>query len=291
MGRDGFVRKQTGLVLLTLCCCLLPVGAGHSFENKDLKETSVFDKFTGWQRAGSAALNRNIRSLKTEFSLAKYLLLFVLSIGFGVLHSAGPGHGKALVTAYFLKHKDTDQAVSKLSFIISFVHTGTAIVLAILFSTILFSLKGIARIKVQGYFSFVSGILIFIVGLWFLISKLRGKELSSIREDVDVNRRLWVVGVLAGIVPCPIALMIMLITISAGIAWIGVTSVLGISCGMYLLLLLVGVVATRSRAGLLGRFEKDIKKTRWISEALSYSAIIVIMFLGLGMAKGFFPFG
>ena len=291
MGGAYFVRKLI-VVLLILFCCSLSLSASGALKGEGLnvEGTSVFDKFMQWQRAGNDALNRSIRSLKTEFSLPKYLLLFLLSIGFGVLHSAGPGHGKALVTAYFLKHKDTDEDVSKLSFIISFVHTGTAIILAILFSTILSSLKGIARIKVQAYFSFASGILIFIIGLWFLISKLKGKELGGIREDVDINRRLWVVGVSAGIVPCPIALMIMLITISADIVWIGVTSVLGISFGMYLLLLFVGVVALRSRAGLLKKVESDMKRAHWISEGLSHIAIIAIVFLGLGMTVVFFPF-
>ena len=211
-----------------------PAGAGEA----DPGRPSLLERYVGWQRAGSAALNRSIRSLRTDFGMGKFAFLLLVSVGFGVLHSAGPGHGKALVAAFFLRREYSDLRVSNLALIVSGVHTGSAVLLALLLSTLLSSLKGMARIHMQEYFSFASGLLVFGIGLWFLYLKIRGKDLGGVREDVRTDRQLWLVGVSAGIVPCPLALMIMLITVSAGIPWIGVASVLGISFGMYLLLLL-----------------------------------------------------
>ena len=143
--------------------------------------------------------------------------------------------------------KNTEAHASYLALIISFVHTGSAVLLALLFNTILSSIRGIARIKMQGYFSFLSGLLIFFIGLWFLINKLQGKDIGDIREDIDTNKQLWIVGISAGIIPCPIALMIMLITMAANITWIGITSVVGISLGMYLLLVSIGIIINYAR--------------------------------------------
>lgn len=257
--------------------------------NTNNEKFSIYEKYISIQKEGQHLIYRSIRSLKTDFKFLNFLLLFLITMGFGFLHSLGPGHGKALVAAYFLKRKTSDISVVNLSLIISMVHSGSAIFLAVLLSTILSSIKGIARIKMQGYFSFGSGILVVLVGTWFLISKIRGKEIGNINENVNIKRQSWLVGISAGIVPCPLALMIMLITIPAQIVWIGITSVIGISIGMFLLLFIVGELSMRSRNKVVQIFEKDSSKVTVISEVLSYISISAIIVLGLGITLFFFP--
>lgn len=76
-----------------------------------------------------AALQGAIRGLKTEGSAAALLGLIGLSFVYGVLHAAGPGHGKAVISAYLVATGDTVRRGIMLSFLTSFVQGLTAIVL------------------------------------------------------------------------------------------------------------------------------------------------------------------
>ena len=65
--------------------------------------------FSGWvfdmQRQYHRELVALVRAVKSEGSMAAAWALIVGSFIYGVFHAAGPGHGKAILSAYLLTHE------------------------------------------------------------------------------------------------------------------------------------------------------------------------------------------
>ncbi len=177
-------------------------------------------------------INETIRNLISNFKFSTLIILILISFIYGILHSIGPGHGKTLVASFFRKEKHPCRKSLILAGIVSIIHTGSAIILSFLLYFILTGIKGMFRIKMQSYFIAVNGILILIIGVFFLFLKILHKDEANIKNSAK-SRNLMLIGFSAGIVPCPVALMIMLLTISKNITLIGLASVISISIGMF----------------------------------------------------------
>jgi len=171
---------------------------------------------------------------------------------------------------------------------ISVVHSGFAVVLSLLIFYVFTGVRGMFKIKMQSYFIIASGILILTIGLLFLILKILKKD------DLDFkffgkSRNVFLVGLAAGIVPCPAALMIMLLTLSKDAVVLGLISVAAISIGMFLLLSLVGYLSLRSRQGILTIAEGKIRRVEKISVVIEYLSIILIIAIGTSMVVSICP--
>ncbi|MDA3901404.1 MAG: hypothetical protein PF637_12915 [Spirochaetes bacterium] len=227
-------------------------------------------------------LNGAIRGLMEGYSVTALSLLFAVSFAYGIVHSIGPGHGKALVVSFFLKEDHPWRKSIFLAALISLIHTGTALILAYLFHFVLTSVRGMFKIQLQGYFMVVSGIMVVVTGTFFLLFKMLHKHK---KDDLrNSNRNVILIGISAGIVPCPAALMIMMITLSNGIALAGLMSVVAISLGMFVLLSVVGSVAIKSRSGMLFLSDKASNRTEIVSTIVEYASIVLIISIGLVMA-------
>jgi len=201
--------------------------------------------------------------------------LIVVSFLYGFIHSAGPGHGKTLISSIFLKENHPMSKSLVVSLIVSAVHIGSAVVMALIFSFILTGIRGIFHIKLQGYFFLSSGILILIIGIVFLILKIIRKD--HIHHH---SRNIYIIGLTAGMVPCPAALMIMLLAISKNAAAVGLISVVSISLGIFSLLTLVGIAAISARRGIITVSEKRKKKGEAAAGILEYASVCFIILIG-----------
>lgn len=81
------------------------------------------------QRRLHQELTRAIRDLREEHSLATAWSLLLLSFLYGLFHAAGPGHGKAVISAYLLTHESQVRRGLWLAATASLVQGITAIVL------------------------------------------------------------------------------------------------------------------------------------------------------------------
>ena len=237
--------------------------------------------FLGILRNMDNIINETIRNLITNFKFSTLIMLALISFIYGILHSIGPGHGKTLVASFFLKEKHPLQKSLLLASIVSVIHTGSAVVLSFLLCFILTGIKGMFRIKMQSHFMAVSGILITVIGIFFLFLKILQKEETKTSTK---NKNLFLIGFSAGIVPCPVALMIMLLAISRNITIIGLVSVISISIGMFFLLTIIGLISIKSRDGILLTLSRITKKSEIVSMIIEYISIILIILIGIGMS-------
>lgn len=215
--------------------------------------------------------------------------LIAVSFMYGFIHAAGPGHGKTLVTSIFIKEKHPLIKSVLIAAIVAIVHTGAAVILAFIFSFVLKGIQGIFHIKLQGFFFLASGILILLIGLTFLILKVFHKDHHHVHEEGSgsdhlhghgPDRNIYIVGVTAGIVPCPASLMIILLAISKGVVGIGLIAVLSIAAGIFSLLTIVGLIAISARKGITRAAEKGKRGGGVVSAVLEYTAIFFIIIIG-----------
>ena len=114
-----------------------------------------------------------IKQVKAEESLAAAWTLVFLSFLYGVFHAAGPGHGKAVISAYLLADERLLRRGVLLAFFASLMQAVTAIVLVTVVVLII-SAAGRTATSIVTYLESASYALICVIGLYMLWSALRG---------------------------------------------------------------------------------------------------------------------
>ena len=123
-----------------------------------------------------------IKAVKAENSLAAAWSLVFLSFLYGVFHAAGPGHGKAVISAYLLADEKLLRRGVALAFVSAFFQAISAITLVTV-AVLIFSAAGRTARSMVGYLESASYALILLVGLYMLWSALRGGHSHSHDHD------------------------------------------------------------------------------------------------------------
>ena len=113
-----------------------------------------------------------VRALK-QGGLAAAGALILISLLYGVFHAVGPGHGKAVISAYLLANESAVRRGVLLAFLASFVQGVSAVVLVGLLAVLL-GFAGVRVTQSVGYLESASYALVAAVGAWMLWSLLRG---------------------------------------------------------------------------------------------------------------------
>lgn len=218
--------------------------------------------------------------------------LVVVGFVYGVAHTLGPGHGKAVVVAYFLDGKKRGWIDGVLAGTwVSITHTMAALVLAGVLALIglLSPLAAQGRVKLV---ELVSYGLIFVIGLWRLHAGLTGRLHEHDHDHGDhghdqydhdhahdhhghhhhdhdhhhhhdhaeaaPGRRFLRLdsglGLLtaAGVAPCAGAVVMVLVSAAIGVLWAGLLGVVAIAVGMALTLAAIGIGSMLAHRLLVG---------------------------------------
>jgi nickel/cobalt transporter (NicO) family protein len=216
-------------------------------------------------------------------SLAWFLLICLV---YGVIHALGPGHGKSVVTGYFLARRGSWWQGVALSSAITWVHVGSAVLL-------LYTLYWVARATV--FPSFESGrtglekwsaLLLMATGSLLMVSavlgRFRSQKTATAPHGVLATPRemLWV-ALATGIVPCPAVALVVLFCLVQGMALLGLAGAVAIGLGMALTNISFGLAAVFLRramdrgAGRLGRYAE------FLHTVLTVAGGALILALGL----------
>lgn len=107
------------------------------------------------------------RTLTPGIMLAGLLIAFV----FGAFHALSPGHGKTMVAAYLVGARGTTRHAITLGLIVTITHTLGVFALGLI---TLFASRYVVPEKLYPVLSALSGLAVFGVGVWLLVSRLRG---------------------------------------------------------------------------------------------------------------------
>lgn len=233
-----------------------------------------------YQRRINQVLSTSLRDVQSGTGSLALWTLVTVCFGYGVVHTLGPGHGKAVVVAYFL---DSSRPRAWIEGIfaggwIAFTHTLAALLLAAalkLASTV--SLLGAMR-EVRNV-EIVSYTLIVLVGFWRLWAGITGRLHEHPHGDHGHDhghhhahdqshehgrhhhqdqgpppRTIagWLLLTAAGIAPCAGALIIILLSIALDVLWAGVVGVIAIALGMAVTLAAIGMASMVAHRLIIG---------------------------------------
>lgn len=120
-------------------------------------------------------LSASLRAMKGSSAFAAGWTLMLLSFAYGVFHAAGPGHGKAVISAWLLATENELKRGVLISFMSAIIQALTAIVLVSVLFLVVASVGSTAR-NVAGILESASYGLIALLGLylvWTALSLLR----------------------------------------------------------------------------------------------------------------------
>lgn len=191
------------------------------------------------------------------------LVLILISFLYGIFHALGPGHGKTLVSAFFLAREAKLRQGLALGYLIAVVHALSAMtVVSILyfiirqiFSTHFENASRVIRIVSFGIIAVLGGVM--------LIRRILGRgshccghghgHAPVAGEGTEVTgKELFGIALASGLVPCPGASAIILLTLSLNMIVVSILSVSAISLGMGLTVSAIGSVTILAKRGVLG---------------------------------------
>ena len=141
-----------------------------------------------WVLGEQHRLNRKladaVKEMKNGNMLEGTLVLAFLSFAYGVLHAAGPGHGKAIISSYVLANERTLRRGIFLSFLASLIQALSAIVIVGILAIVLNATSMEIR-ATEAWIETVSWGFVALVGLWLLSSQV--KRLTASRPLVSAG--------------------------------------------------------------------------------------------------------
>jgi nickel/cobalt transporter (NicO) family protein len=153
-----------------------PVGERPVASPGAAHQAGPLQRVGGWLMEQQARANRElaaaVRSFKTSDPFSAALLLAAISFVYGVLHAAGPGHGKAVISSYVVADGQTVRRGILLSFMAAFIQALSALVLVGVLILVLRS-TGLQIRAMEAWLETLSWGLVALVGLWLLYYQLR----------------------------------------------------------------------------------------------------------------------
>jgi len=205
------------------------------------------------QKKINTSLTFYIKEIKNNSLEALFYLLFTSFI-YGIIHALGPGHGKALVTSYFLSQKAKIRKGFLAGLLIALVHSFSAVlIIGSIFLFIRTSLL-INFENIRHYVSIISFSIIILIGFYMILSAIKetvtgnnpqteGIKIIEDNRNNNPTRGFTAIVLTAGIIPCPGAAMILLFAINMNIFYAGLFSVICMSCGMAVTISAAGIIS------------------------------------------------
>jgi nickel/cobalt transporter (NicO) family protein len=217
------------------------------------------------------------------------VLSLLLAAFWGAAHALTPGHGKAIVAGYLVGSRGTPRHAVALGLIVTVTHTIGVFALGLV--TLALS-AFIVPERLYPWLTLVSGLLVVGVGASVLRSRIGHRRAHAHghhhhhQHDHHHHelRGLLGVGVAAGLLPCPSALVVLLSAIALHRIGLGLALILAFSVGLAATITGIGLVAVLARRAF-GRLQLDGPLVR----ALPAVSAALILALGVGLTLNALP--
>jgi ABC-type nickel/cobalt efflux system permease component RcnA len=287
MKRVLFVVVLLGL----LCAWIGPAWPHNPFTSKPetphkapepLFKSQLFVKIILWQHQLKQKMSDLIRISRSERSIQPLVILIGLAFLYGVIHAAGPGHGKVVAMSYVLSHRATiiGGILFGVCFAIIHAFSGAVGVLGLRFiiqrsvSETLASVTTTTQIVSFGLITLL-GLAILIKHGYAFVNHAAPNKVKHSNGKVGRKSVLAWAGTV-GLVPCPAVVMVMLFCLSMDAMILGLLLAACISLGMATTISIVVIAIVLGKTGVLSAVsEKYAKRFEGTIGLLSGAAISV----------------
>jgi ABC-type nickel/cobalt efflux system permease component RcnA len=244
---------------------------------------------------------------RSDLSLLVILASLAAALFWGAAHALSPGHGKTIITAYLVGQRGTPRHAALLGLIVTITHTIGVFSLGLV--TLALS-QFIVPDRLYPWLTLVSGLLVVCVGFSVFLQRLRsgvwhgrhrhtnvhghdhghghdhthdhhdhhddGHHHDHGHDDPDAepltSRGILGVGVAAGILPCPSALVVLLSAIALHRVGFGIVLILAFSLGLAATITGIGLVAVLARRA----FSRVSFEGRLVRALPALSALVIL---------------
>jgi ABC-type nickel/cobalt efflux system permease component RcnA len=237
----------------------------------------------------SLELGKLLSQVQNDSAILPLLLLLLLSFLYGLLHAAGPGHGKTLVASYFVAQDKSYKKAFIISGAIAITHVFSAFIITIVGYFILTDILSFTIYGSNKIISQISGLAIVLIGTYLLYNKFKHytnrpknrwstQPFSSCACSSCVNKDTTELALIlsAGIIPCPGTITIFLLALSTGVYTAAFLSAIAMSLGMSTVIAVSAILSVKFRKSAKNRFSKYLT-------IIDFGAIFIIILLGLAL--------
>ncbi len=200
-------------------------------------------QITNWQYSLNKMISANIKMVDNENFMTSSLVVLSIAFLYGLIHAAGPGHGKALVALYFTKGTHAYKDAFKLGFLISVIHALSALIVTFV---LYFLIRTMFRQNFNEFINtamLVSAVMIICVGIFIIFNSIKNKKQPSKEERSYEKKDKYIIALSIGIVPCPGVMSIVLFCIVLGKFMLGIFAAITMSIGMGVTISIVGILS------------------------------------------------
>jgi nickel/cobalt transporter (NicO) family protein len=223
-----------------------------------------------------------------ELSAGVILISLLIAAFWGAAHALTPGHGKAIVAGYLVGSRGKPRHAVLLGGIVTVTHTAGVFALGLV--TLLLS-QFVVPERLYPWLTVASGLLVVAVGGSVFWSRWRHGHAHQHDHDHDHHhhnthdtRSLLGIGVAAGLLPCPSALVVLLSAIALHRVGFGLALIVAFSLGLAATITLIGLLAVFARRAF-GRLALDGP----VVGALPTVSALVILAVGIGITVNALP--
>ena len=276
----------------------------------------LFGRIAAWQADFYQQLTEALAELKEQGSA--FWLLAGVSFLYGVFHAAGPGHGKAVISAYLLASGETLKRGVAISFAAAFVQALAAIALVAALAGIL-NATSVTMSRTTNILEIVSYALIVAIGTWLLWSRLRGhghhhhdhhehddghahaKDLGAAAVETHHHshhapdpaivaapltlRSAWAAILAVGIRPCSGAVIILVFSLSQDLFAAGIASTFVMAVGTAITVSSLAALAVLARDFVL-RMSGGGQRFSRLLKAIEIGAALAVLLFGALLLGG-----
>ena len=199
---------------------------------------TLFHELFAIQRWVHDSVTTDLRAFAVDRNWLALIAVLPAGILFGALHALTPGHSKSILASYLLGTRMAPVRAVMVSAVLALTHVGSAVIIVLLALPIIRrSLIGAGQ--AEGL-ELVSRGLLMLIGCWLILRAWFYKP--------HAHREGLVAGFVAGLVPCPLTLMVMFYAVSRNIPEAGLTFAVAMMLGVLCTLaaLAVGTVLARN---------------------------------------------
>jgi ABC-type nickel/cobalt efflux system permease component RcnA len=222
---------------------------------------------------------------RDDLGVGVILVSLLVAMFWGAAHALTPGHGKAIVAGYLVGSRGRARHAVALGAIVTATHTIGVFALGLV--TLLLS-RFIVPEELYPWLTVASGLLVVGVGGAVLARRVRRgpdhHHEHHEHEHGSSRAGLLGVGVSAGLLPCPSALVVLLSAIALHRIGLGLALILAFSLGLAATITAIGLVAVFARR-LFGRVSLNGPLVR----ALPAVSALVIIGVGVGLTIDALP--
>ncbi|MER8546301.1 sulfite exporter TauE/SafE family protein [Mesorhizobium sp. M0684] len=222
----------------------------------------MFQTLVEFQRTIYLTLGEQIKLLAAGGNWLAFMAFLPMGVLFGAAHALTPGHSKAVLATYLA---GSDAKVSRgllVSITLSFTHVTIAVLIAALsLPLVSIALGSVGRAPLLEH---ISRGLLGLIGIWMLWRALSHSHHH--RHEGEA------VGVMAGLIPCPLTLFAMTFAMSRGVPAAGVLFAITMMVGVALTLSCVAVLSIVFRERLVQFFARQPRLFETISRAIEGGA-------------------